>query len=174
MFGRRYLRSCISEGWERPTRRKIIAIVFQDSTLGNRPDGSSTGGLIGGFASERAFAGETVNINVVVWRSWKLEPIATSSNDAEVQSLAVGEDVCYRLRLLWAEFNGLAQDQSELRERTRVGTSQVKGLTITYSKGAFDSVNMTNSASLGLRRSRTAVEALALKECFDDEVNRLI
>ena len=116
-----------------------------------------------------------MSISPVYWRSWKLERVATSSNDAEVQSLAVGEDVSYRLRLLWGEFNGAGLGHSgDLKSRASHVVGQVLSITATDRKGAYDAVNQLESANLGMKRTRTAVEASALKQHFEDPRNVLI
>lgn len=80
--------------------RDIVPVVFEDSAHANRPDCSTTGGLVCGFANRTVLEGQIVKINRVVWRSWKLNRKATISNGAEVQSLAADEDMTFRLRLL--------------------------------------------------------------------------
>ena len=156
--------------------KRISAVVFQDSAFMNRADGSSTGGLVAGFCSVDALKGGPVKINMVNWKSWKLERKATSSNDAETQSLAVGEDMCFRLRLLWGEMNGIGTDFGmDIRGRVAATMTHISGITVSDSKGAFDAVMMNTSATLGLCRSRTAIEAMALKQSFEeDENNHLV
>ena len=86
--------------------------------------------------------------------------------------MAVGEDMCFRLRLLWGEMNGIGTDFGmDVRGRVAATMTHISGITVTDSKGAFDAVTMLTSATLGLRRSRTAIEALTLKQCFEEDKN---
>ena len=73
--------------------------------------------------------GINVQITLAKWRSWKLRRVAGSSNEAEVQSVTVGEDAAYHLRLLWGEVNGLGQlAKADVEQRAEFVTGSVEGI----------------------------------------------
>ena len=61
-----------------------------------------------------------------------------------------------------------------LKERATRVVNEVLAIVVTDSKGAYDAVNQLEGANLGLRRSRTAIEAAALKQSFDSERSLLV
>ena len=69
---------------------------------------------------------------------------------------------------------GIRGNYEDLRARAREVTQEVLAIIATDSRGAYDAVNQMASAGLGSRRSRTAVEAAALKQVFNQEKNVLI
>ena len=93
--------------------------------------------------------------------------MARSSNEAEIQSMTVGEDAAFTLRLLWGEINGAGVKTGfPLSRRAQYVVDMVKSVTATDSKGVFDAINNNESSDLGLRNSRSAIEAAALKKNY--------
>ena len=130
--------------------QQVSVVMFADASWANREDGSSTGGLLGGFTCMEAEDGATVPISLARWRSWKLERVARSSNEAEIQSMTVGEDAAFTLRLLWGEINGAGVKTGfPLSPRAQYVVDMVKSVTATDSKGVFDAINNNESSDLG-------------------------
>ena len=77
-----------------------------DRAHNNRPDGSSTGGLINLIGGPELLEGQPGPLSLLSWKTWKLRRVAISANDAEIHAMVEAEDINFRTRLLWAELNG--------------------------------------------------------------------
>ena len=105
----------------------------------------------------------------ITWRTWKLKRKAISSNDAEVQAALEGEDMNFRLRVLWSELNGKGILKSSIFDKVAWGEElarAVKGIIATDSRGGFDAVMYNESPLLGLSNTRAALQALQLREAL--------
>ena len=76
-----------------------------DQAHNNRPDGSSTGGLITFLGGPELLQRDPGPMTMIAWKTWKLQRVAISSNDAEIQGMVESEDNNFRTRLLWSELN---------------------------------------------------------------------
>ena len=147
-----------------------IVVIFGDAGWNNRGNGKSTGGAFITTCSKEVRNGETTMMSPVAWKSWQLTRVARSSNEAEVQSFTEAEDLGYRFRLFWGQLGGYGLDpEKDPKERAAEATRAVRATMVVDSKGGFDAVVENESANLGMSSSRTAVEALALKEITQDE-----
>ena len=91
----------------------------------------------------------------LAWRCWKLRRKTISSNDAEVQAVLEGEDQSFRIRTLWCEFNGCAFDKQ---------THVCREWTIQDFLGGYDAVLLNESPMLCLSNTRSALQALQVRE----------
>ena len=149
------------------TWRDVCFITMADQAHANRDKGDSTGGIITLMSGPEALKGEVCPMSLLAWRTWKLRRKALGSNDAEVQAVLEGEDWNFRARLLWCEIHGAGL--SRPRDANKVEFSeemvkQVEGLLCTDSKGGFDAVLYNESPLLGLSNTRSALQALQLRE----------
>ena len=108
-------------------------------------------------------------MNYIAGKAWKLERVSKSSNEVEIQSMNATENTLYRCRLVWAEINGFGYKYgTNYTERAKACVAQVRGILATDSKGGFDAVTAQESASLGKKDERSAIEALQLKPRLED------
>ena len=78
----------------------MVVVTMGDQAHSNRPDGSSTGGLINFLGGPELLDSSSGGMVMVSWRTWKLRRVAIHSNDAEIQAMVEAEDVNFRTRLL--------------------------------------------------------------------------
>ena len=132
--------------------------MWTDAAQGDRPDGRSTGGYIGGFGRQKDIeAGEWFDLSLTTWSTSKLPRVARSSLAAEIQEACVAEDESYLIRLMWAEINGI--DTGNVND----AINNVPSYLVTDAKALFDAVKSETSA-LGLKERRSGIELEGLKE----------
>ena len=147
--------------------RDVLFISMADQAHSNRPNGDSTGGIVTLMAGPEALQGGVCPMVLLSWKTWRLKRKAISSNDAEVQADLEAEDHNFRVRLLWSEMHGAgwhrtAQDsQVEWAERQ---VRAVRGILCTDSRGGYDAVQVNESPMLGLSNTRSALQAMQLRE----------
>ena len=143
--------------WGRPWR-EITSLVWADAAQGNRPDGASTVGLVGGYAPAQILGGTREKISVVLWKSQKAPRASLGSNGSEVQSITVGEDFVFLLRALWCELNGVVLERYHWQN---IIAHYTTGALMMDSRGIFDAATRNESALHGLRSSRAGYELSA-------------
>ena len=149
------------------TWRDVIFISMADQAHNNRPNGDSTGGMVTVISGPEALLGGVCPMVLLSWRTWKLKRKAISSNDAEVQAVLDAEDHNFRVRLLWSEMHGAGwhrtpqDNQVEWAERQ---VRAVRGVLCTDSRGGYDAVQVNESPMLGLSNTRSALQAMQLRE----------
>ena len=84
----------------------MIFVVWADGSPGNRPDGSSTCGILGGMAGPVFYEGQEDDVTVLHWRSFKAPRKVTGSNGPEGQAVEYGEELLWLMRLMWCEIHG--------------------------------------------------------------------
>ena len=99
---------------------------------------------------------------------------AIGTNDGEVQSVVVAEDMLYRMRLLWAEMHGAQADDDNYYRRANNEVKIVPGVLGTDSKGGYDAIHLNESANLRLSNARAAVQAYQLKESINRDKTLLL
>eukprot|EP00435_Cladocopium_sp_Y103_P052546 s1130_g16.t1 len=102
---KRTKQSLLFPSWRLPWQQ-LAVVVWADASNSNRPDKSSTIGILAGLAPSTILSGSKEQIALIQWRSSKTPRQVLGSNGAEVQSITEGEDLCFRLRALLAEING--------------------------------------------------------------------
>ena len=146
--------------WNTPWQ-ELSVVTWADASQHNRPDKSSTLGLVTAVAPKQILEGEECELAVVSWRSAKTPRQCLGSNGAEVQAITEGEDVTFRVRALLAEFYGTVFTRGDLYEKVKKLTS---GAIVMDSRGVFDAMTRNVSALHGLRSSRAGYE-LTLAVC---------
>eukprot|EP00438_Fugacium_kawagutii_P004153 Skav203992 [mRNA] locus=scaffold3297:153239:156406:+ [translate_table: standard] len=140
----------------------LSVITWADASQHNRPDRSSTLGLVTGIAHRDIMAGEERSVAIVNWRSGRTPRQCLGSNGAEVQSITEGEDATFRIRALIAEIHGVVfLDKQDMYQKVATLTS---GAIVMDSRGVYDAMVRNMSALHGLRSSRAGYE-LALSVC---------
>lgn len=135
--------------------RDLTVVVWADASNHNRPDKSSTMGIIAGLAPKTILSGSEEAISVIQWKSSKTPRQCLGSNGAEVQSITIGEDMVFHIRALLAEFRGIKLERYKLFETIRDETS---GALIMDSRGIYDAATRNMSSLHGLRESRAGYE----------------
>ena len=147
----------------------VVFVTFCDQAHTNRPKLDSTGGLLSVASGRPAVQGKVTFMAPLAWRAWKLQRKAISSNDAEVQACLEGEDMNFRLRVLWCELNGMSIKHDVIQNKVAWAEElarMVKGIVATDSRGGFDAVMYNESPLLGLSNTRAALQALQLREAL--------
>ena len=81
-------------------------MVWSDASQGNRPNKSSTVGILGCLGPDKILENEEVSLAMVSWRSSKYPRESLGSNGSEVQAITMGEDQVFLLRAMWYELHG--------------------------------------------------------------------
>lgn len=147
--------------WNRPWT-EFAVISWCDAGQQNRPDHSSTLGVITGIAPCEFLEGERCQVAILNWRSSKTPRQCLGSNGAEVQSITEGEDITFRIRAMWTELHGVSLTRHQLYDQVREFT---KGALVMDTRGMFDAMTRNVSALHGLRSSKAGYElTLAVQE----------
>ena len=172
------IQKIISEVRKSPTRlsfrkiptvshwQQVVIVTMGDQAHNNRPDGSSTGGLINLIGGPELLDGQPGPLSLLSWKTWKLRRVAISSNDAEIQAMVEAEDVNFRTRLLWSELNGsgVSREDRDFLMYAERAVKKIPGIVATDSKGGFDAVTLQEGPYLGLTNVRAAIQAFQLKQ----------
>ena len=149
--------------------KDVVFCCFPDASLHTRPQGGSIGGYILLVAETGIQQGELVQMAPIVWRSWKLERKAVGTNDGEIQSMHVGEDALFRVRLLWGEIHGTGLPHTfDFISRVEAASDAIDGILATDSKGGYDAIMKNDSPNLGLANARSAVQVCSLKQSLSE------
>ena len=140
----------------------LSIVVWSDASNSNRPDKSSTMGIVGGCAPKSILDGTSQQVALITWRSQKTPRQVLGSNGAEVQAITEGEDLCFRL-------SGEVVDRKNLYQMVREKT---QGALIMDSRGIYDAVTRNVSSLHGLRSGRSGYElALAVAQSMQIQTN---
>ena len=136
--------------------KDLAVITWCDASQQNRPDKSSTLGLLTAVAPRAMLEGEECEIAIVNWKSSKTPRQCLGSNGAETQAITEGEDTTFRVRAMLAELFGHSfKDKDELYVKIRELTS---GAIVMDSRGVYDAATRNMSALHGLRSTRAGYE----------------
>ena len=137
---------------------ELCSINWCDAAQGDRPDGGSTGGQVHGLAIKTEVTnGEWTPVSLIGWSTSKLPRVARSSLAAEIQSMCIGEDESYLIRLMWGEIN--SPNDVTVDEIV----NRVPCILVTDAKALYDA-SLSETSALGLKERRSGIELLALKE----------
>ncbi|CAE7836823.1 GIP [Symbiodinium sp. CCMP2592] len=140
--------------WNYPWQ-DIATVVWADASQGNRPNKSSTVGLMACLGPSEIKDGSEVPLAMISWRSSKAPRESLGSNGSEVQALTVGEDTVFLIRAMWLEVHGIELHRDTLHETVRDNSI---GILVTDSKGIYDAFTRNVSSLHGLRSSRAGFE----------------
>ncbi|CAE7347134.1 RE1 [Symbiodinium sp. KB8] len=146
---------------------KLVMIGWSDAAVANRPDGSSTGGHIFGLMRPSDVERGCGKVNIVGWKSGRLQRVARSSLAAETQALADLEQELMFARLTWAELIG---ERVKL-EQTLPAIRKVPAVLITDARALFDALEKGSIASSGysMKDKYTALEMQALSQHVQEQ-----
>ena len=147
--------------------KDLTIVVWADASNGNRPDRSSTMGIVAGLAPKEFLLGDECAVSLIQWRSSKTPRQCLGSNGAEVQSITEGEDTCFRLRAMLAEINGQQIKRHDLYDLVARTTS---GAVVMDSRGIYDAMVRNVSSLHGLRSGRAGYE-LAISVAQAKQIN---
>ena len=133
--------------WKRPWR-EIATVAWVDASQKNRPDSSSTMGIVLGMAPVEILGGEETAVSLVGWKSSKC-------NGAEVQAVTEAEDMVFHTRALWCEMHGEKILRHGMYSMVKNNT---QGAVVMDTRGIFDAATRNVSALHGLRSSRSGYE----------------
>ena len=140
--------------WSISSARELAVVTWADASQHNRPDKSSTVGILTGVGPAEVLSGTEVQLSVVQWKSGKTPRQCLGSNGAEVQAITMGEDQNFQIRLLLAEFAG----EKITRENLHEVVKKIPGALVMDSRGIYDAMTRNLSALHGLRDSRAGYE----------------
>ena len=138
-------------------------VCFSDAAFGVRSDHSSQGGYIILLTDKSVLKGETVEYNVLSWRSFKLTRVCRSSLAAEAQACATAVDELMMLKTMVSLIIDPMQDPKAVETSRCIGTSAV----VIDAKALFDALQRKGFNSQQDKRS--AIEIL----CIQQEIERL-
>ena len=146
---------------------ELAVVTWADASQHNRPDKSSTLGLLTAIAPRDMLDGYEKEIAIVTWRSAKTPRQCLGSNGAEVQAITEGEDVTFRTRSMLAEmFGHTFENKEDLYAKVKALTH---GALVMDSRGVFDAMTRNMSSLHGLRSTRAGYE-LALAVCQANQI----
>ena len=137
----------------------LVPVVWADSAEGNRPDGSSTKGLVMSMAPLEIFGGIECDVTMVNWKAGKIDRMCRSSTAAETRATVDGEDELYGLKLQWLELlgNKVNWKKPDLLLRG------LPGVCVTDSKGLYDKLRTVVFSPKG-KEKRVDIEAMTMKD----------
>ena len=165
----REMRREASQGLLFPCWRKSIkdlaVIIYADASQRNRLDRSSTIGIITLLGPREVLQGEECQFAVLQWKSGKTPRQCLGSNGAEIQSITIGKDQNYQIRMLLAEISGEDINRSSLYDVVK----RIPGALVMDSRGIYDATTRNMSALHGLRESRGYELLLAVNSALRAE-----
>ena len=144
----------------------LAVITWCDASQHNRPDKSSTLGLLTAIGPKTMLEGEEEEIAIVTWRSSKTPRQCLGSNGAETQAITEGEDANFRVRAMLAEmFGHTFNDKAGLYVKLKKLTN---GAIVMDSRGVYDAMTGNMSSLHGVRSTRAGYElTLAVRQALD-------
>jgi hypothetical protein len=141
---------------------ELVAVAWEDAAHANRPDGSSTKGILIGLAPKQILEGDLVKVSVMFWQSAKIDRVCRSSGAAETRASVDAEDELYAVRMQWSEYLGHPVNLRNIDELI----SKTPGIVITDSRNVYDKLKHTVLTLKGAEK-RTDIEALCLKDAMN-------
>ena len=137
-------------------------VAWADAAWANRPDNtSSTGGIVIAAAPQKLRDGALCAINLLSWRSYKIDRASRSPACAETHAVVDGEDELFHVRFLWTEMHKPPQSLEHLDKDQIVQDSP--GILVTDSRNFFDKLWKDTPIIKGAER-RADIEALTVKD----------
>ena len=142
-----------------PDTAKLSMVSWVDASSQNRPDGSSTAGIVIGLTPSEIQEGAVTCVSPMFWRSGKIDRVCRSPGAAEARAAIDAEDNLFLLRYAWAEFCGHQADLWDPDGQVR----RVPGVLVTDSRNVYDRVEKPYITPKGAQK-RVDIELLAIKE----------
>ena len=138
----------------------LVQVLWADASEGNRHDGSSTCGYVGGVTGKNFKSGKEDDVDIVSWRAFKAPRKVAGSNGAESQAIEFAEEALWLQRLMWCEVHGVRVERWKWNSIVKL----VGGILITDSRGIYDGLTRHESPQLKLRSLRGGEELGAAKQ----------
>ena len=146
--------------------RDVGFVTYTDASWGCRHDGSSQLGYLVALTPVDFMEGSREMLSPIAWSSVKSPRVCRSSLAAEIQAIAEGQDEQDFCRLVWQEIETGRVDLGDYVSEIR----KVPAALVCDCKSFFDAVNARESAGLGMRDKRSAIETLAIRNsCRETE-----
>ena len=142
--------------------KDILVATWVDAAHANRPDGSSTKGVVIGCSSHQLLKGELDVVSPIYWTSSKITRICRSSASAETRAAVDGDDQMFAIRFQLGEFLGFPPDIHDLDGYV----SKVPGVLISDAKNLYHRLSQTMLTLRGAEK-RSDLESLCLKESMN-------
>ena len=125
-----------------------------------RPEGTSQGGQQVFIANARLVQGKELNMSLISWHASRLKRVARSSSAAETQAATDGDDeaVYIRLCLKGVLFGRLVLQHWQTEAR------QILAALVVDCRGVYDALARSSSSCLGLKDTKSGLDALPLKQ----------
>ena len=133
---------------------ELAVVTYADASQHNRPDGSSTIGIITVAGPKAILEGQETQMAILQWKSGKTPRQCLGSNGAEVQSITIGEDMNFCIRMFLAEMTKADINRDNVHEIVK----EIPGALVMDSRGIYDAATRNLSALHGLRDSRAGYE----------------
>lgn len=140
---------------------ELMVTTWVDASYANRPDGSSTKGVLVGCTSTKILQGSLEEVSPIYWSSSKITRVCRSSASAETRAAVDGEDQMFAVRFQLAEFLVRHANVWDCDATVR----SVPGALISDSKNVYDRVSQTMLTLKGAEK-RSDIETLCLKEAM--------
>lgn len=141
---------------------ELMVTTWVDASHANRPDGSSTKGILVGCTSKKILQGSLEDVTPIYWTSSKITRVCRSSASAETRAAVDGEDQMFAVRFQLAEFLGRHANVWDCDSTVR----SVPGALISDSKNVYDRLSQTMLTLKGAEK-RSDIETLCLKEAME-------
>ncbi|CAE7420984.1 RE1 [Symbiodinium sp. CCMP2592] len=138
---------------------ELGAFAWVDAGSQNRPDGSSTQGILIGLAPVSMLQGEVGQVSLMSWHSNKIDRACRSPGASETQAAISGEDLLYFARYQWSEICFGELDVMDPDSCVR----KVQGTLITDSRNVYDKLHTEVLSMKGAER-KSNIELLSVKE----------
>ena len=137
----------------------LALYAWVDAATANRPDGSSTQGILVGVGPESLMQGNLGNISPVAWHSSKIDRACRSPGSAETQAAVNGEDALFFARFQWSE---MLYGIGNLRAHEEVAR-RIPGCLVTDSRNVYDKL-ATEVVVIKGKEKRSNIELLSIKQ----------
>lgn len=143
-------------------KKDLIITTWVDAAHANRPDGSSTKGILVGCSTSKLLDGDLCPVSPMYWSSSKITRVCRSSAAAVTRAAVDGEDIMYSVRFQLSEFLGFPPNIWNCDEVV----NHVPGVLVSDSKNVYDRLSQTMLTLRGAEK-RSDLETLCLKEATE-------
>ena len=137
---------------------KMMVCAWCDAAAHNRPDGSSTQGIVVGISSTDLIKGQCAPVSLVMWQSAKIGRICRSPGASEAIAAVNAEDLLFFARFQLSEMSGHKVHVRQVNH----AVNTVPGCLVTDSRNVYDKLASEAVVPKGAER-RTDLELMSLK-----------
>ena len=138
--------------------KELMLCAWCDAAPHNRPDGSSTQGVVIGAASKKLLDGECVPVSFMLWQSTKITRVCRSPGASEAVAAVNAEDLLFFARFQMSEMMGNGVRIRHVNETA----NKIVGCLVTDSRNVYDKLSTEVVAPKGAER-RVDLEVMGLK-----------